>query len=161
DDQDSSYPDNDLTYLTFLAGVWHILQCVRTRRRNPRSTPPSLFLPAVPLLQDLSPAVDLDVLAATWARHCSEDAHPPSLLDAAVLFGSVDVAAPMIREDRDWVRSALRQGVRQPDLRLDAWTAQRLSLQLTRWWPGLDYEAFLELADLAKVAEAQRPPLAE
>jgi hypothetical protein len=161
DEWESPFPDNDLTYLAFLCGAWQALERLRALRRDPRSPLPSLFLPAVPLLEDLPEAVDLDVLAATWARHRSDDAHLASLLDAAVIFAGSGVAADLVLTGRGWVRNALRQGARQLDLRLDAWTSRHVRLQLDRWWPGLEFDVWQDTAELSGFLEDQVRPLVE
>jgi len=161
DEWERPYPDNDLSYLAFLCGAWQALERLRALPRDPGSTLPSLFLPDVPLLGDLPEAVELDVLAGTWARHRSDDAHTASLLDAAVVFAGSGLAGDLVVTGRDWVRNALRQGARQPDLRLDAWTARHVGLQLTRWWPGLDLGNYWELSDLEDFLPDQIQPLVE
>jgi hypothetical protein len=161
DEWETPYPDNDLSYLAFLCGAWQALERLRALPRDPGSRLPSLFLPAVPLLGDLPEAVELDVLAATWARHRSDDVHTANLLDAAVIFAGSGVAADLALTGRGWVRNALRQGARQLDLRLDAWTARHVGLQLTLWWPGLDLGNCWELSALEGFLPDQIQPLAE
>jgi hypothetical protein len=161
DEWERPFPDNDLTYLSFLCGAWVVLERLRALRRDPGSLLPALFLPAVPLLEDLPEALELDVLAATWARHRSDDAHLASLLDAAVIFAGSDVAADLALTGRDWVRNALRQGVRQLDLRLDVWSSAHVRLQLDRWWPGLEFDVWQDTAELSDFREDQVRPLAE
>jgi hypothetical protein len=153
--------DDDLTYLSFLCGAWVVLERLRAVGRDPGSMRPSLFLPDVPLLGDLPEAVELDVLAGTWARHRSDDVHLASLLDAAVVFAGSGLAGDLVVTGRAWVRAALRQGARQLDVRLDAWTARHVGLQLTRWWPGLDLGNCWDLSDLEDFLPDQIQPLVE
>jgi hypothetical protein len=161
DEWESPFPDNDLTYLAFLAGAWVVVERLRALRRDRGSLLPSLFLPDVLLLADLPEAVELDVLAGTWARHRSDDAHLASLLDAAVLFAGSGIAADLVLTGRDWVRNALRQGVRQLDLRLDVWSSAHIRLQLERWWPGLEFDVWHDTAALSEYPEDQVRTLAE
>ena len=117
DEWESPFPDNDLTYLGFLA--------------------------------------------ETWARHRCDEVHTASLLDAAVLYAASEAAAVYVSMGRGWIRTALRQGARQPDLRLDRWTARHIRLQLGRWWPGLEFGGWEATAELSEYPEAEVRPLAE
>src|SRR5262249_15048154 len=81
--------------------------------------------------------------------------------DAAVIFAGSGVAADLALTGRDWVRNALRQGARQPDLRLDAWSSRHVRLQLDRWWPGLEFDMWQDTAALSDFLEDQVRPLAE
>src|SRR5260370_35484146 len=97
DEWESPFPDNDLTYLGFLAGAWQILESLRALRRDSRNPPGALFLAVVPLLEDLPGAAQRDILAETWARHRCDEVHPASLLGRAVLYAPSRAGAGHVR----------------------------------------------------------------
>jgi hypothetical protein len=161
DEWESPFPDNDLTYLSLLCGAWQVIECLRALRRDSRNPQGSLFQPVVPLPEEVPEGVQFGVLAETWARHRSGEVYTANLLDAAVIYASSEAAADYVIMGRGWVRTALRQGARQLDLRLDAWTARHVRLQLDRWWPGLEFDLWQDTAEPSDFLEDQIRPLAE
>jgi len=52
------------------------------------------YLAEVPVLEQVAPAVQVDLLADAWRRHRAPERHEASLLDAAVVLTASSMAPP-------------------------------------------------------------------
>lgn len=68
------------------------------------------YLAEVPFLRDVAPAVQLDLLAATWDRHMSRTTHIASLLDESVLYAVCEFSAGLVERQPDRALRMLRGG---------------------------------------------------
>jgi hypothetical protein len=140
---DRPFPQNDLAYLAFRLTACQMLYRISlATEASPDDTLPEGtpgFLERVRVLSGVPVTIQVDLLASVWARHNATRPYQATLLDAAVLFAACQEGAVVIQEVPTAVRLVyLRDSPRQLDIRLDAWTVNRLAKLYSRWWPGFD-----------------------
>jgi hypothetical protein len=77
-------PQNDLVYVGFRLAALDTL-CQLDAYHDSGDDDLSGFLAEVPILEQVAPAVQLDLLAGAWRRHQSPELYEASLLDAAIV----------------------------------------------------------------------------
>jgi hypothetical protein len=135
------FPPNDLAYLAFALAATHTFFGLRRAAHDGGSRAPAEpvgYLGHVPLLSHLPGAVQIDLLADTWVRHDTHAAYEATGLDAVILSSVCETATALVRAPGLTVSWVLIAGVRQLDMRFDAWTEKRIGLLFNRWWPDFD-----------------------
>jgi hypothetical protein len=116
----------------------------------------------VPMLSGVPVTVQVDLLAAVWARHNPARTYQATLLDAAILYAACQEGALVIQEVPTTVKRVyLEDSPRQLDIRLDAWTVNRLARLYSRWWPSFDPSLGSALVGLEDFPPRLRRPLLE
>ena len=86
------------------------------------------YLGEIPFLREVPPQVQLDLLAATWQRHVSREAHAADLLDESVIYAVCEAAAQLVEKDPDAFVSQMRGGPVDLAVPVDAYLARELRL---------------------------------
>ena len=86
------------------------------------------YLREVPYLQEVAPAVQLDLLAATWHKHLSREIHQSDLVDESVIYATCETAARLVERDPDAVIRSLAGGPLDLTVPLDSYFARELRL---------------------------------
>jgi hypothetical protein len=161
---DRPFPQNDLAYLAFRLTACQMLY--RIALATEASTTDSLpegtrgFLEwRVPMLSHVPVTAQVDLLASVWTRHNTARAYWATLLDAAVLYAACHEGALVTLEVLTAARLYLKGSPRQLDIRLDAWTVDRLATMYSRWWPGFDPGLGSALVGLEDYPSRLRRPL--
>ncbi len=86
------------------------------------------YLREVPFLQEVAPAVQLELLASTWNKHQSRDIHRSDLVDESVIYAACEVAARAVENDPEFVLRSLAGGPVDVTIPLDSYFARELRL---------------------------------
>lgn len=92
------------------------------------------YLTEVPFLQAVPPRVQLDLLAATWAKHFSGESHAASLVDESVVYAVCETTARVVEKEAENVVRFLHGGPMEIQLVADHFLAsevRRLHLGLS------------------------------
>ena len=161
---DRCFPQNDIAYLAFRLTACQVFY--RIQLATEASTDDTLpegtqgFVEwRVPMLSGVPVLGQIDLLASVWARHNADRTYQATLLDAAVLFAACLEGAVVIKDFREATRFYLKESPRQLDIRLDAWTVDRLTTMYSRWWPGFDPGLGSALVGLEDFPPRLRRPL--
>jgi hypothetical protein len=161
---DRPFPSNDLVYLAFRLTACQVLHRIALAiEASPDDSLPEGtrgFL-GVPMLSHLHPVAQVDLLAEVWSRHHAARVCWATLLDAAVLYSACREAVLVIRDTPFVSRVYLQNSPRELDIRLDAWTMDRLLKLYPRWWSGLDPSQVRNPLDLEDFPLRLRKPLEE
>jgi hypothetical protein len=103
---DDLLPQSLLSYVAFRVALRETVHRCYREDAEPRPG----FLAEVPFLRETAPAVQFDLLAATWDRHVSRKTHIATLLDESVLYAASEFAAGLAERQPDRVTWALRGG---------------------------------------------------
>lgn len=68
------------------------------------------FLTEVPFLRAVPPHVQIDLLAATWAKHVANESVAADLVDEAVLYAVCETSARVVESEPDMVEEYLAGG---------------------------------------------------
>jgi len=91
---DSMLPRTYLSYLAFRIAFCDTLERITLAYQFPDSPQEGFgFLTEVPFLANVSPAVQLELLAKTWQKHLSDHSIEASLLDESVIYAACERAA--------------------------------------------------------------------
>jgi len=143
-------PQNDLAYVGFrLAALETLCQLEISQEPEGDNDDPFGYLVEVPLLERVAPAVQVDLLADAWRRHCDTALHPASLLDAAVVYAAFATAGRVLGDEPELARLWLRAGPRQLRSRFGGRTSARLRDLFFEFWDDVDFLSLEELQDLA------------
>ena len=113
----ATLPQSSLTYLAFRLAFRETLERIALADQFGCDPHESFgFLTEVPFLKAVPAHVQLDLLAATWAKHVSSDRVQATLLDAAILYAACETGANLIEADPEIVPDFLRGGPLQLDL---------------------------------------------
>jgi hypothetical protein len=94
-------PRTDLTYLAFRAAFMETLErIVLSRQVSVCGEWVFGYLTEVPVLTQVAPQVQLDLLLDTWQRHVRTTEYEATLLDEAIVFSVCETAARLLRNDR-------------------------------------------------------------
>ncbi len=155
-------PQNDLAYVGFRLAVLDTL-CQMDICYGSGDEDISGYLAEVPLLEQVAPAVQVDLLADAGRCHQAPELHEASLLDAAVVYAAFCTAGRVVNDEFDLARSWLKAGPRQARWRLGSRTAERLHDRFFEFWDDEDFLSLPALQDLTpehaqKVRELMRWP---
>jgi hypothetical protein len=92
------------------------------------------YLTEVPFLQAVPPRVQLDLLAASWAKHFSGESHAASLVDESVVYAVCETTARVVENEPEQITRYLRGGPMDIQLNVDHFLAsevRRLHLGLS------------------------------
>ena len=146
-------PQNDLAYVGFRLAALETLCQMDASHGLGDEDDAFGYLAEVPLLAEVTPAVQVDLLAGVWSRHRDSALHAASLLDAAVVYAAFRTAGRMIHDEYDLVRRWLNAGPRKVRCRLGEQTPQRLHDLFFDFWDDVDFLVdFLSLEALQDLA---------
>jgi len=104
-------PQTDVSYLVFRIAFCETLERITLARHFPSSPQDGFgFLIEVPFLSNVSPAVQLDLLAATWERHNSDHPVEATLLDESVIYAACERAAWCLENESPAIIKRYLQG---------------------------------------------------
>lgn len=86
------------------------------------------YLCEVPFLQEVSPAVQLDLLASTWQKHLSREEHLATLVEESVIYSACETTSRLIDKDPESVIRYLGGGPIDLTFPIDANLAKELRL---------------------------------
>jgi hypothetical protein len=110
---------------------------------------PSGFVAEVPVVAQVAPAVQVDLLADTWTRHQDTVLHEATLLDAAVIYAAFMTAGRIIHDQPTLVRNWLKRGPRKVCSRVTDQTPEHLLELFFDFWDFIDFLSMSALQDLA------------
>jgi hypothetical protein len=84
------------------------------------------YLCEVPFLQEVAPAVQLDLLTATWQKHHSEEEHQSNLLDESVIYAACETTARLVETEPDSVVEILQRGPVASTVAVDPYLAREV-----------------------------------
>ena len=155
-------PQNDLAYVGFRLAALDTL-CQMDAFQGPGDEDIDGYLAEVPVLEQVAPAVQVDLLADAWRRHQAPELHGASLLDAAVVYAAFRTAGRIVNDEFGLARAWLKAGPRRVHRRLTGRTPGRLHELFFEFWDDEDFLSLSELQDLApeharRVRELMRWP---
>lgn len=155
-------PQNDLAYVGFRLAALDTL-CQMDACHDSGDDDIAGYLAAVPVLEQVAPAVQVDLLADVWRRHQATELHEASLLDAAMVYATFRTAGRVLNDEFDLARAWLKTGPRLLRCRLTGRTPGRLHDLFFEFWDDEDFLSLSELQDLApeharRVRELMRWP---
>lgn len=125
----SPLPQTLLSYVAFRVAFCDTFESLSLHRRCfSQETTPYGYLCEVPFLQEVAPAVQLDLLASTWNKHLSREAHDADLVEESVVYAACEMAARMVEKDPEAVIRLLRGGPLDITIPLDSYLARELRL---------------------------------
>src|SRR5260370_28383478 len=93
-------PQNDLAYVGFrLAALDTLCQMDACQGFGDEEDDAFGYLAEAPILAEVAPAVQVDLLAGVWRRHRDSALHAASLLDAAVVYAVFRTAGRVIHDE--------------------------------------------------------------
>ena len=146
-------PRGDLTYLAFRVAALDTLDNIEISGELGES-PDEVggFLGQVPILQQVLPPVQIDLLGETWSRQRTAELIEATLLDAAIVYAACQTAASVIEDDLKLAKLYLDGGPRQVRASITPNTPDRLDALFDRFWDDID---FLTLSDWQDMDAAQ------
>src|SRR5262245_35186248 len=141
-------PQSDLAYVGFRLAALDTL-CQMDACRGSDDEDISGYLAEVPILEQVAPAVQVDLLAGVWHRHQAAELHEASLLDAAIVYAAFCTAGGVLNDEFALAKAWLRAGPRSLGCRLTRRTPARLREQFFEFWDDEDFLSLSELQDLA------------
>jgi hypothetical protein len=106
------------------------------------------YLTEVPFLEQVPPAVQVDLLADVWAKHRREGHVQAYLLDAAVVYAACMTASRVVRDEPTVGRSWMSDGPRHIRIPATSRTADRFEELFEEFWDDVDFLTVDELQDL-------------
>ena len=125
----SPLPQTLLSYVAFRVAFRETFESLSLHKRClSEQSVPFGYLGEVPFLQEVAPAVQLDLLAATWQKHLSRDVHQADLLEESVIYAACELTARLIEKDPEAVVRLLSGGPIDMSFPIDAFLARELRL---------------------------------
>ena len=88
----SPLPQSLLSYVAFRVAFRETFESLSLHRRCLSEQFVSYgYLCEVPFLQEVAPAVQLDLLATVWNKHLSRDVHQADLVDESVIYAACEM----------------------------------------------------------------------
>lgn len=142
-------PQNALSYLAFrLACVETLKFCEFSRHLPGEFREPFGFLTEVPFLREVAPQVQIALLAETWRKHISPDAHKANLVDEAAVYAVCETGARLVENLPEIVGPYIESGPLEARFPVDHFLASELrSLHLQLSNEG-DFLLISQLQDL-------------
>lgn len=155
-------PQSDLAYVGFRLAALDTL-CQMDACHGSGDDDVSGYLAEVPILEQVAPAVQVDLLAGVWCRHQAAELHEASLLDAAVVYAAFRTAGRVLNDEFALASAWLKDGPRCLRCRLTGRTPARLRNLFFEFWDDEDFLSLSELQDLTpeharRVRELMRWP---
>jgi hypothetical protein len=140
-------PQNDLAYIGFRLAVLDTL-CQMDICHGSGDEEIYGYLAEVPILEQVAPAVQVDLLADAWHRHQAPELHEASLLDAAVVYATFCTAGRVVNDEFELARAWLKAGPRRIRCRLSGRTSEQLHDLFFEFWDDEDFLSLSQLQDL-------------
>ena len=122
-------PQTLLTYLAFRVAFRDTFDSLTLHRRClSEQLVPYGFLCEVPFLQEVAPAVQLDLLASTWEKHLSQQVYQADLVEESVIYAACELTARLIEKSPELVVRLLGGGPLDMAFPLDNYLARELRL---------------------------------
>ena len=142
-------PRNDLVYAAFLLSLQETAHCIESGLEvDEEEDKPDGFLVQIPFLQPIPLQVQVDLLAETWTRHCSDDSIDASLLDAAIVYAAYMTAARMLHDAPAVAATWLESGPRKVDPRVLHESPEPWEDLFDQWWDDRDFLMVNEFPDM-------------
>lgn len=157
-------PQIDLVYIAFRLAVLDTLsQMELFGSLDDGPDGPFGYLVEVPFLEQVAPAVQVDLLADVWRRHWDTALHEASLLDAAVIYAGFQTAGRLCSDEPELTRLWLKAGPRLVRYQAGSRTTKKLYELFFAFWDDIDFLSIDELQDLEpnhaqRVRELMRLP---
>ncbi len=117
-----------LTYSAFRIAALDALQ----RLREPSDDSDSGYLSELPLLREVAPQVQMELLSSTWKKGCSARLYPPTVVDECVLHCVFERSVEMILSQTDTAKDFLASGPKEVGPEDFVWLPVRIrTLHLT------------------------------
>jgi hypothetical protein len=127
--QQSPLPQSLLSYVAFRVAFRETFDSLSLHTRClSRPSTPYGYLCEVPFLQEVAPAVQLDLLASTWHKHLSREVFCADLVDESVIYSVCEMTARFVEQSPELVVKMLRGGPLDLAVPLDAYLARELRL---------------------------------
>jgi hypothetical protein len=125
----SPLPQTLLSYVAFRVAFRETFDSLSLHKRclSEQSVPYG-YLCEVPFLQEVSPAVQLDLLASTWHKHLSREIHQADLVEESVIYSACELTARLVEKEPESVVRFLSGGPLDMSFPLDAYLARELRL---------------------------------
>ncbi len=125
----SPLPQSLLSYVAFRVAFRETFDSLSLHRRClSEQFVPYGYLCEVPFLQEVAPAVQLDLLASTWHKHLSREVHQADLLDESVVYAACEMTARLVEREPESVSRLLCSGPLDLTIPLDSYLARELRL---------------------------------
>jgi len=142
-------PQNDLAYTAFRLALQETLSDIQLHLDlDEEPDAPTGYLADVPFLQQVSLPVQVDLLAATWARHRSPALGEASLLDAAIVYAACMTAGRITDDIPDVAAAMLRGGPRKVGPKIVRRASYRLEEMFEAFWDDRDFLLIDQWQDL-------------
>lgn len=126
---DSPFPQTLLSYVAFRVAFRETFESLSLHKRClSEQAVPFGYLCEVPFLQEVAPAVQLDLLASVWQKHLSRDVHRADLVDESVVYAACEMTARFVERDPTSVVRLLANGPLDLTVPLDSYLARELRL---------------------------------
>ncbi|WP_373649546.1 hypothetical protein [Schlesneria sp. DSM 10557] len=125
----SPLPQSTLSYVAFRVAFRQTFDEILAQHEAVGTSDNSRgYLREVSFLQEVAPAVQLELLASTWHKHVSREIHQSDLVDESVIYAACETTARLVESRREYVIEALAGGPLDLTLPLDAYFARELRL---------------------------------
>ncbi|MEI7494619.1 MAG: hypothetical protein WCJ92_08520, partial [Alphaproteobacteria bacterium] len=125
----SPFPQSTLSYVAFRVAFLQTFEIFSQQKHLLGECSDSRgYLCEVPFLQEVAPAVQLELLATTWQKHQSRDIHRSDLIDESVIYAACEMTARAIENDPDSVLRSLVGGPANVAVPLDSYLAREIRL---------------------------------
>lgn len=145
-----SLPQTLLSYVAFRVAFRETFESLSLHKRClSEQFVPYGYLCEVPFLQEVAPAVQLDLLASTWHKHLSRDIYQADLVEESVIYAACELTARLVEKLPDTVVRLLGGGPLDLTFPLDSSLARELRLlylELPNEGDFLLVNQFLDLA---------------
>lgn len=123
----SPLPQSSLSYIAFRVAFRETLERVSLNLQYPMEpSTPFGFLCQVPFLQEVAPAVQLDLLASTWSKHVSGDVHQSNMVDESIVYAACETTAQFIENEPQTVTHLLYGGPLESKIPVNTYLAREL-----------------------------------
>ncbi|MBS0205816.1 MAG: hypothetical protein JSS49_23180 [Planctomycetes bacterium] len=122
-------PQSLLSYVAFRVAFRETFERMSLHKRSANDIGDAYgFLGEIPFLREVPPQVQLDLLATTWQRHISREAHVADLVDESVIYAVCEAAARLVEQDADAFVNLMRSGPVDMAVPVDSYLARELRL---------------------------------
>ena len=123
----SPLPQSSLSYVAFRIAFCETFDTLAQNVCSPAENPGLFgYLGQVPFLQEVAPAVQLDLLASTWNKHVSHDVYHSDLVDESVIYAACETTAQLIENQPDTATQLLRSGPLDVAVSVDSYLVREL-----------------------------------
>jgi hypothetical protein len=153
----SPLPQTLLSYVAFRVAFCDTFESISLHKRClSQDFVPYGYLCEVPFLQEVAPAVQLDLLASTWHKHLSREVYEADLVEESVIYSACELTARLVEKEPEAVIRFLRGGPLDITIPLDSYLARELRLlylELPNDGDFLLISQFLDLAPLDSIEQ--------